>query len=159
MEKLKKMTDEFKLKLSSCKAILDHYIDHPDQDILDMYPTLKLYNGINIKKYIINIYNLNIPEWLIYIISICCGKHEYFSAQMFIELMNSIKARKFNDADIPHDYIILPEDWIECYEDGYPICTNDFGGCYDIYNDSYLSFIRQMTEYYRDRLTRFRTNQ
>lgn len=141
------MTDDFKIKLKACELILDHAMHNPSQNILHIYPTLK---NIDVKKYIINIYNVNIPNWLIYCIGVCCGIHKYFAPQMFCEIINSINSRKFNMEGVPQDYVITPEDWIECYEDGYPICTSDGGGCYEEYKDTYNVFIDQITEYLKN---------
>ena len=138
------MTDRFRLKLSGCISILNEAIQYPDRDIADNHPSFK-YNDI--KKHLFNIYNLKIPNWLLYCLDICCCEYKHMAAQIFLELMNSINARKFDDTGIPSDYIILPEDWIECFEDGYPICTEDAYGCFEYYRDSYGSFMAQITEY------------
>ena len=98
--------------LKNCEEILSN----PNYNRGTMYEYLFVYNRYQLEV---------IPQWVYEIIDECCGKYyPHMSFVIFDELMNSISSRKFNDTTIPSDYIITPEDWADCYEDGYPIMDN-----------------------------------
>ena len=134
------MTEDYRNALETCVNILNHAEKHGDNQITDLYPDIE---KSDIVKMIVNPYSLQIPKWLLACIDVCCGINKQFAMVMFIELTTSIRFRKFNGDLIQHDYVITPKDWAECYEDGYPICTNDCGGCFEFYLKSYLEYSKQ----------------
>ena len=132
------MTDKYKLKLAAIQNILDEAICNDSNEIYHIYkPEVE----------IVNIYDIDIPNWLLYCIDACCGKYKHFATQMFVEVITSISCRKFNEMPVPKDYVIIPQDWIDCYEDGYPICVDgDENGCMAEYLDSYIDHIYALTD-------------
>ena len=119
-------------------------------DILDNPDQSK--NQLNNNIFVFNKYQLsNIPTWIYDIITVCIGVHKHLSVVIFDELMNSISVRKFNDNSIPSDYIIIPEDWIDCYEDGYPFISINK----DIFDEYSESFCKLLNEVSRDELTAY----
>ena len=128
-------TDNYKLKLNRCEQILDNALKNE---------AIPAYIPTSIE--IINTYDIQIPMWLRGLIETCCGRYVYFATQMFMELMHSISQRKFNGQPVTKDYIIVPNDWIECYEDGYPICTDDdANGCVEMYNAATPNYMYDLT--------------
>lgn len=120
-------------KIKTCLKILENpRIDNDEKEYLD----------ISDKIFFFNKYDLKIPYWVYEIILTCCGgpRTYHLSIVIFDELMNSISARKFGYREIPPDYIITPDDWTECYEDGYPILL-DNDDMVNQYDDSFAHII------------------
>lgn len=94
--------------------------------------------------FVFNKYQLTyIPKWVYEIISVCTkfeDNYPFLSMVIFDELMNSINERKFKGNGIPSNYIITPNDWVECYEDGYPIIESVDGNLNDLFTEYMKKF-------------------
>lgn len=94
----------------------------------DAENTSAIHDIDNTSVFVFNKYKLKqIPSWVYEIILTCVGgtTRSHLGIVLFNELMNSISIRKFNNKPIPSNYLITPNDWVECYEDGYPLLNCD----------------------------------
>ena len=133
------MSEEYKKRLLKIVKILEN-----PNEISTIYPEVE---NTRVEKLIINPYQLSIPKWLIGCIDICCGEYKHFALVIFIELLTSIRARRYNGDLPPANYIIIPDDWCDCYEDGYPICmeNNETSEIYSQMYNEYTMHLRMIT--------------